>query len=386
MKRKITSVLTIAIGFASVFTALDADAQNLLTTNPSFENGSGPGPNSSFYGEWARLVDENNVTGVTQSAVANNLYREGSSPAAQDGVAYLKAVTPSGQGFDASYKLVAINGQDLTTSLTNGKTYRVSFYYQNTGSHMFKAVVENGSGGGEAGSLAITSPADVTTWTFASFNFTLDNTVLTSGRLKLMFGANGGTTLIDNVKIEDVATLPVTLNSPFSASVANSAIKLSWATASELNNNRFEVLKSTNGADFSVLAVIPAAGKASRYSSQDADPFYGVNYYKLIQYDNNGIATDYGVKAVNFTLNQPVSIIYPNPSKDQFTIKLKAAIQGVLNLKIVSADGKVVQAQSLSAGAGLSNQVVLNKSVTPGLYVVQINGGGLNQNLRLVVE
>lgn len=386
MKRKITSGLTIAIGLASVFITLNADAQNLLTVNPSFENGSGPGPNSSFYGEWARLVDENNVTGVTQSAIGTNLYREGSSPAAQDGLAYLKAITPSGQGFDASYKLVAANGQNLTTILTNGKTYRVSFYYQNTASHMFKAVVENANGGELAGDLMINSPADVTTWTFASFNFTLDNTKLTDGRFKLMFGANGGTTLIDNVKIEDVATLPVTLSSPYSASVTNTAVKLSWGTAYESNNNRFEVLKSINGVDFSVLTVIPATGKASKYSSQDVNPSSGVNYYKLVQYDNNEVATDYGIKAVNFNLNQPVSIIYPNPSKDEFTLKLSTPIQGVLNLTILTTNGKVVQNQSVSAVSGLSSQVILNKNVTPGLYIVQINGDGLNQNLRLVVE
>ena len=83
------------------------------------------------------------------------------------------------------------------------------------------------------------------------------------------------------------APLPIELIS-FEATPNGDDVDVSWATASEINNDYFEVLRSSNGNEFESIVTIDGAGNSNEilnYEFEDDNPYPGVSYYKLKQID-----------------------------------------------------------------------------------------------------
>lgn len=201
--------LKLQFGFNAGTTLLDnlvltEVATNLLTVNPSFEEtAGGDGPGSSLNGgTWGRI----NLTNDSV-LIQNVIYRKMTNPTPQHLTGYAEAATPAKAVYNNHGVLQAVNAQNLTTTLPHGKTYTVTYYYQNTANHSFRVIVENASGIGSVGNKVITSTTAVTEWTKASFSFLMDTTTLTNGRLKIQFGANAGTTRLDNFTITEGGTV-----------------------------------------------------------------------------------------------------------------------------------------------------------------------------------
>lgn len=86
--------------------------------------------------------------------------------------------------------------------------------------------------------------------------------------------------------------LPVELIA-FDATKESNYVQLDWVTASELNNDYFEILKSDNGVHFESIGRVAGVGtsqQSNRYSFTDFDT-KSSNYYKLKQVDYDGIST-----------------------------------------------------------------------------------------------
>lgn len=60
-----------------------------------------------------------------------------------------------------------------------------------------------------------------------------------------------------------------------------SVIRVSWSTATELNNKTFEVQRSSDNANWSVLGSVAATNSTLPYSQDDSNPSGGINYYRL---------------------------------------------------------------------------------------------------------
>ncbi|MBK8363074.1 MAG: mechanosensitive ion channel family protein [Bacteroidetes bacterium] len=78
-------------------------------------------------------------------------------------------------------------------------------------------------------------------------------------------------------------TLPVELIN-FEADKVDGAVKLTWSTATEVNNEYFTIERSNDGKHFGELEKITGAGNSSfsnTYSMHDNDPLEGVSYYRL---------------------------------------------------------------------------------------------------------
>lgn len=384
-----TSLILFGLGVA-----LNVQAQTNIIDNPasnpsypSFENNGGVSGN--FNGTWARLIGSN-----PNGNVATNMTPSNASPTAHHGTWYLRAVATPTANTGAFSDLQAVSGTNF--SLTDGRQYLLTFYYQNSANHSFRAAIEPNSGSFSTGvanyntTIGSTSSAAITTWTKANYLFTAGSNVTgqTQLRIKLQFGLNAGTTLIDSVRLIDyTTTLPVTLTS-FTAKSTRSSVLLNWETASEVNSDRFEVLKSVDGNEFKLLSSVKSADKASKYAFEDKNPSSGANYYKLLQYDNDGTVTDYGVKAANFDFEITTNaVIYPNPSKSNFNIQINALKAENVKLSLIAADGKVVQTNTLNVGEGVStHQIGFTSEIVKGNYLVRLSSDGINRVLKLIVE
>lgn len=108
-----------------------------------------------------------------------------------------------------------------------------------------------------------TSWTTITTVTNNSLHFN-DVAIVGAGRYIRMYGVARGTgygfSLYEmRVYGSFPAPLPVTLTT-FSATAARQAVDLKWATASEKNNQGFEIQRSADGREFSKLGTVAGAG------------------------------------------------------------------------------------------------------------------------------
>ena len=178
--------------------------------------------------------------------------------------------------------------------------------------------------------------------------------------------------------------LPVTLVS-FNAKAENNRVLVTWKTASEINNNHFEVERSTNGTGFTTIATQAGQGSTSvpfSYIAYDYKPNPGINYYRLKQVDNNGSENFSEIKAANFSLSNADDAmdIYPNPvSADFVNIQLDTKNYYIIELEDLS--GKVLISQKVNSTS--LNQLNLT-GILPGTYFISAKGNNKPSIKKLI--
>ena len=122
--------------------------------------------------------------------------------------------------------------------------------------------------------------------------------------------------------------LPVSIIS-FSAERLSDKVKLSWTTASEKNNDYFEVQRSFDNIIFEYVDRVDGSGNSNtivEYLSFDYNLAKGVVYYKLKQVDFDG-TTDYSNTIAIRNSALDVVKIFPNPTSGIVNIATKQAVE-----------------------------------------------------------
>jgi hypothetical protein len=134
--------------------------------------------------------------------------------------------------------------------------------------------------------------------------------------------------------------------SSFTAVRSNLLSQLNWSTSYEKSNKGFTIERSTDGTNFSQIAIVPsqAAGSTStqkhNYIYFDDKPSPGINYYRLIQIDTSGNEAYSTVTKVMFG-NDAINV-YPNPAKDNVIID---GLSGNEAIELYSQTGQLVKKQ-----------------------------------------
>ena len=162
--------------------------------------------------------------------------------------------------------------------------------------------------------------------------------------------------------------LPVELIE-FEAVAKGKEVHLNWSTASELNNDYFEIYKSKDGSTFEKVDWIDGAGNSNtiiEYESIDQSPFTGWSYYKLVQTDFDGTFWESELQSVFIaSLDEP--LIYPNPFSDFVTI----STQDYGSYILYNAIGEIVAKGVLEMNGYQSNISLGN--LLPGNYVLELH-------------
>lgn len=172
--------------------------------------------------------------------------------------------------------------------------------------------------------------------------------------------------------------LPLKLLS-FTARIVDKKTQLNWTTTNEVNTDRFEVERSTDGQHFTKIVAVPATNRSgnNNYASLDNDPATGENYYRLKQYDIDGNYTYSKIIKLYYGSNGFISIA-PNPARDFVDIQTSGKISQVL---ISDVSGKKVKTFSSATG----NRYSLT-GISKGLYLLQVMLDGELHTFKLVVE
>ncbi len=153
-------------------------------------------------------------------------------------------------------------------------------------------------------------------------------------------------------------------------------VELHWATASERNNDHFDLERSTDGVHFEVIGVLKGAGDTdyeTHYYTVDPDPFTGVNYYRLNQWDKDGKGKYSEVISVNILEDfYDMLSVFPNPTTGLTEVIFNSYNKGEATLRVTGADGKVIINTTIETNKG-GNQANMDLSGNGnGIYLVEI--------------
>lgn len=179
--------------------------------------------------------------------------------------------------------------------------------------------------------------------------------------------------------------LPVQLTA-FSATAAPSrAVRLDWKTASEVNNDYFEVQRSLDGHSFEAAGRVAGNGsslQAHTYSFTDAAPGAAATYYyRLRQVDHDGTSSFSPVQVVTLAAGGgPVQLTAaPNPTtaanlRVQVQYQGPAAVPAVLTVHSLLGQTLDTQPVTLRPGTTIISPTV---SLAPGAYWLSLSGEAL---------
>ena len=223
-----------------------------------------------------------------------------------------------------------------------------------------------------------TNPQNLTQ--VAAWNWTQGGTKPNSLAVNDFFGA----TATDEMYIDDYffsdempVVVPVELTS-FTANVNNGNVVLNWTTATELNNQGFEVERKTADGQYITIGHVQGNGTTTErkeYSFTDANAQIGSYSYRLKQVDFNGtfeysneIFVDV-TAPLQFALDQN----YPNPFNPTTTINFSIAEPSFVKLAVYNLLGeevKVLKNENMSAG---TFNVSFDAATLPsGMYLYKI--------------
>lgn len=180
--------------------------------------------------------------------------------------------------------------------------------------------------------------------------------------------------------------LPVRLVRFEAKKIDEKSVKLTWQTATETNNLRFEIERSGNGNEFERIGTIDGAGNSNaikNYQFIDYQALEGINYYRLKQIDTDGTFHYSSLRSVRMN-NQVTIIAFPNPFENQFNLQFERLISENLTIEIRDVLGNIVQTNTLIKG----NQIfpIQTRNLPKGIYFVSFVYENQMQYLKIVKE
>ncbi|MEI6596207.1 MAG: SBBP repeat-containing protein [Bacteroidota bacterium] len=227
---------------------------------------------------------------------------------------------------------------------------------------------------------------------------TVSNTAIaTSGAYQTTFG--GGTTYGDAfiAVFTSAGGLPIKLTS-FDATLENKNVLCTWQTASESNNDYFEIQRSVGGSQpacqtcpgvvgrFTAIGKVKGNGTTNIVSSYQfidvSTPLdkTGTLYYRLKQVDFDGKSTFSDVRVV--TLNQVNNeiTIYPNPTNDVLNISF-AQQSSSTTIQLFDITGRIVKIVNTLNN---NNQIDVS-DLCNGIYFINICSQKINVSRKIMI-
>ena len=174
---------------------------------------------------------------------------------------------------------------------------------------------------------------------------------------------------------------------------SKNGVTLSWATASEINNDYFVIERSEDGNNFYEIGRVAGNGNSSEeisYEFTDKFVLAPIEYYRLKQVDFNGQFEHFEVKRIDtgITKEQVQITAYPTIIKDgNLRLSSNTPFQ-IQQITIYSLSGG--EAKSLSQNTIQENPLsyqVNTTGMTKGVYLLKvISSEGTELSTRIIVD
>ncbi len=171
--------------------------------------------------------------------------------------------------------------------------------------------------------------------------------------------------------------LPIELIS-FTAKNTENGNRCEWVTASETNNDYFNLERSYDGENFDKIAQINGFGAGTttetrEYEFTDTESCDGVVYYRLQQVDIDGANSYSDIVALNCLKSKDALSVFPNPALSTISYSFYEETDGVINVQIVDVYGKLVTWERFSTQRGVNNLQSSVEQLAAGVYYLKLD-------------
>ena len=187
-------------------------------------------------------------------------------------------------------------------------------------------------------------------------SWTSSGTVTGTGAISFASGVSTG--------IAGTITLPVELIY-FDVAKLDNTHTLIWKTASEINNNYFEIQRSKDGVHFWSIGSVDGAGNSYEVLSYSFNVEDGDYYYRLEQVDFDG-KSEYSHVIFSSSDDLNSEIIQKGNSNEMFVLFNNSGIQ---ELKVIDINGKLITSNSIEAYEGERFNFKVNQQ---GFYIIYL--------------
>ena len=188
---------------------------------------------------------------------------------------------------------------------------------------------------------------------------------------------------------EATNSLPVELTA-FSASCVNGSVLLSWTTATETNNQGFEIQRKSSD-NFVTLGFVKGSGTTSQlqsYNFTDKEVDNGTYSYRLKQIDFDGTFSYSNVVEVKITspLSFSLSQNYPNPFNPTTKINYTVPFDSKVTISVYSITGELVtELVNNNLAAGSYSAEFNGSSLASGMYIYKMTAGSFTQTYKMML-
>lgn len=175
--------------------------------------------------------------------------------------------------------------------------------------------------------------------------------------------------------------LPVELLG-FEGEVIGPVNRLIWSTASEHDNDHFDVERSADGQDFERIGAVAGAGNSQElvtYTLKDERPLRGANYYRLKQVDTDGASTYSNIIMLTSKGGEELCTLRTLDPEGLYA--LHCAVQDGATVELFSSAGQPLRRMRFSGGGP---QEVDLRRFAPGLYYARVTDGDEVRSIKLL--
>ena len=171
--------------------------------------------------------------------------------------------------------------------------------------------------------------------------------------------------------------LPIELVSFTATAETRGIVRANWVTASEQDNERFTLERSTDLNDWTTVLELPGAGNSTAtlsYEAYDREAPRRMVYYRLRQTDYDGTSTVSEAVAVDLGIGwheQPV--VYPNPSTGPVVVILPESASAATGFDLIDALGRSTPVAFNAIGGGSYRMDV--GDLPAGTYLLRVLSG-----------
>ncbi|NNJ52685.1 MAG: T9SS type A sorting domain-containing protein, partial [Ignavibacteriaceae bacterium] len=195
---------------------------------------------------------------------------------------------------------------------------------------------------------------------------------------------------VDNFCIYGMYIVPVELTS-FTAAVVKDGVELNWATATETNNQGFEVEKLNSEGEFENIGFIAGFGttvEPKEYSFTDNSVSSGSYTYRLkqIDYDGKSSYSDELIVEVVLPIEYALEQNYPNPFNPSTTIKYSIPEDGFVKLAVYNMLGEEVSTLINTQQKAGRYEVTFDASeLASGVYIYRLEAANYTASKKLML-
>ncbi|MEM7574795.1 MAG: choice-of-anchor Q domain-containing protein [Bacteroidota bacterium] len=203
-------------------------------------------------------------------------------------------------------------------------------------------------------------------------------------------GTSGNSTSLDlagNQRVQGNAIDLGPLESPFTAlpvewlyfraQPRDKKVLLSWATATEVSSDYFQVERSADGREFAALDRVTAAGfseELQTYEWRDESPLSGSNFYRLRQVDLDSTFSFSELQYVWLEGTSAGPTVFPNPADERLIVRSASEV-----IQISDSFGRLVLRISADPGG---TTVVDIAALPSGMYWLSLDQN--QERIRIV--